>query len=282
MSTHQTAKTEFVVVDGVKYSYRRLGGTKGIPLLFLTHFRGTMDTWDPLLINNVSKIRPVILFDNAGVGHSGGEAADSLAKLTEEVIGFLKALSIEKVDILGFSIGGMIAQELALRAPELVRRLVLAGTNIGKGEGVKSPDADAMKMMKDLALAKLSEELAVRTWFSQSAASQEAGRAWWARMHERQVEGENRADFLEGEGMMTMFKASALWEGSYDRLGDIKIPVLVVAGQRDAMSPPINNLILSQRLPNAQLIVYSDAGHGFLFQHALLFTQHVKLFLEAE
>ena len=137
--THITAPTRFVETDGIRYAYRRFGSETGTPLIFLQHFRGGLDNWDPLVTDGLAQGRPVILFNNAGVASSSGETPDTIDAMGDHVAVFVKALGLSQVDVLGFSIGGYVAQSLVLRHPQLVRRLVLAGTAPRNGEPSTNP-----------------------------------------------------------------------------------------------------------------------------------------------
>src|SRR4030088_3273206 len=139
--THQTAPTQFVETKGIRFAYRRFGKASGVPLVFNMHFTGTMDHWDPLVTDGLAKDREVILFDNAGVSSSSGEVPTSVERMAANALAFIKALGLSQVDVLGFSLGGLVAQELTLAAPELVRRLVLVGTG---------PRANPFDYLKDI------------------------------------------------------------------------------------------------------------------------------------
>ncbi|KAK0717698.1 Alpha/Beta hydrolase protein [Lasiosphaeria miniovina] len=246
MATHQTAKTQYVSTPrGTKFAYRRLGTSGGTPLVVLTHFRGVMDKLDPELVNALAAQRAVVLVDYAGVGLSTGAVATTVRQAADDVAEFLGLVGAREVDVLGFSLGGYVAQLLAL--------------NTG---------------------------------------SDAAGVRWWARVHERSraTSGEEPAAWLsEGyvdgaAGLKAQVAQIAGYaapetsqglDGSYERLPELGIPVLVVNGHDDYMIPTANSFVLQQRLPNAQLVVYPDSGHGALFQYASLFAKHAVLFLEA-
>src|SRR2546428_4672370 len=136
--THQTAPTQFVEAKGIRFAYRRFGKASGVPLVFNMHFTGTMEHWDPLVTDGFAKDREVILFDNAGVSSSSGEVPTSVERMAANALAFIKALGLSQVDVLGFSLGGLVAQELTLVAPELVRRLVLVGTGPRSGDSKAS------------------------------------------------------------------------------------------------------------------------------------------------
>jgi pimeloyl-ACP methyl ester carboxylesterase len=266
-----------VDVGATRLAYRRFGDPSGVPLVFLQHFRGSMDNWDPALLNEFARDRMVITFDNAGVGLSSGEVPDNIAAMSQYALGLFDALGLEKVDVLAFSLGGYIAQHLVLNHSQRVRRLILAGTGPGKGEGTQ----DLSPTILDAMSRPSSREGLLQLFFEPSATSQTAGAAYWERLQGRQGE---RDPFLEGAGIQAQRAALTRWDhvegAAFPRLGEITQPVLVASGSHDLIIPTINAYVLSQRLPNAQLILYPDAGHGFMFQYHSLFGQHATLFLE--
>jgi pimeloyl-ACP methyl ester carboxylesterase len=273
----ETTPTRFVDVGPVRLAYRRFGDLAGIPLVFLQHFRGSMDNWDPALLNEFARDRTVITFDNVGVGLSNGEVPDNIAAMAQQALNLFDALGLGKVDLFGFSLGGYIAQHLVLHHPQRVRRLILAGTGPGKGEGTQ----DLSPTILDAMSRPSSREGLLRLFFQPSATSQAAGAAYWERMQGRQGE---RDPFLDGPGIQAQRAALTRWDhgdrAAFTRLGEITQPALVASGSHDRIIPTINAYVLSQHLPNAQLILYPDAGHGFLFQYHTLFGQHATLFLE--
>ncbi|HYS69389.1 MAG TPA: alpha/beta hydrolase [Gemmatimonadaceae bacterium] len=274
--THVTAPTRFVEADGIRYAYRRFGSESGTPLVFLQHFRGGLDNWDPLVTDGLAQGRPVILFNNAGVASSSGETPNTIDAMSDHLAAFVNALGLRQVDVLGFSIGGYVAQSFVLVHPQLVRRLVLAGTGPRNGESRKNPGvsevaANPVPVREDFLFL----------FFLPSEASQAAGRAFWERRHQRK-------DADPPSSIQTMkAQQAALMEWQEPRgerftyLKSIKQPTLVVNGNDDIMVPTVNAFTLSQQIPNAQLIVYPDSGHGALFQYCELFVAHTKLFLEA-
>ncbi|KAH9221350.1 Alpha/Beta hydrolase protein [Leptodontidium sp. 2 PMI_412] len=292
----QTAKTQFVTTkDGIKLAYRLLGPSSGVSLLFLHHFRGTIDHWDPLLIHSIASHRPVIPFDNVGIGHSTGTVDDSVSKMAAHAIEFLSLLKITQVDIIGFSLGGVVAPLVALNGPpDLARKLILTGTTSTYGPDLIQSMTDE-GVLKYAAAQDLTLESIQYLFFKLTKTSEAAGRAWWDRIHERtrETSGEERVSYVSdgftdgGAGMMDLITAmqaagdpANAAEGSYDRLGDIKIPVLVANGYENVIVPTINSFYTSQKIPGAYLLVYPDAGHGILFQYAEQFAKQVNGFLD--
>jgi len=272
----ETTPTRFVSAGEVRFAYWRFGNPSGTPLVFLQHFRGSMDNWDPALLNGFAQDRTVITFDNAGIGFSSGEVPDNVAAMAQHALDFLDALQLGQVDLLGFSLGGYIAQHLTLSRPQLVRRLILAGTGPGKGEGTQ----DLNPTILDAASLPPSPNGVLQLFFEPTETSQAAGAAFLQRLQTRAGE---RDPFLTGPGVQAQRTALTRWDrdenAAYPRLREITHPVLVASGSHDLIIPTVNAVRLAQRLPNAQLIIYPDSGHGFLFQYHTLFGKHATLFL---
>ncbi|GIJ87123.1 hypothetical protein Asppvi_006027 [Aspergillus pseudoviridinutans] len=279
--TFQTTPTLFASVKGVKLGYRRFGKLGGVPLIFLTHFRGSMDLIDPLLINTIAENREVILFDNAGVGHSEGAVQDTLEAMGSTVVDFLTSIGVSKVDILGFSLGGMIAQYIVVSHPRLVNKLILAGTQSSYTEGVVFGDPEIMEIAGG---AVPSEEDMLKLFFYPSSTSRALGHAWFERTKERQVEGEQWRGFLDQAGAATQQAAIGKFAADselFEKLKQVDTPVLVTNGKADIMTPTSNSYILLQQLRNAQLHLYPDAGHGHLYQVPEIYAKQIELFLGA-
>ncbi len=274
----ETTPTQIVSGGSVRFAYRRFGNPSATPLVFLQHFRGSMDNWDPALLNGFAKDRTVITFDNAGVGFSSGEVPDNVAAMAQHALDLLDALQLRQVDLLGFSLGGYIAQHMTLSRPDLVHRLILAGTGPGKGEGTQ----DLNQTVLEAASLPPSRNGLIHLFFEQTETSQAAGAAFWDRLQTR--EGE-RDPFLAGEGVQAQRTALTRWDrhedAAYPHLREIRQPVFVASGSNDLIIPTVNAIVLAQRLPNALLTIYPDSGHGFLFQYHALFGEHATLFLDA-
>jgi pimeloyl-ACP methyl ester carboxylesterase len=274
--THITAPTRFVEANGIRYAYRRFGSEAGTPLVFLQHFRGGLDNWDPLVTDGLAQGRPVILFNNAGVASSSGETPDTIDAMGDHVAAFVSALGLPQVDVLGFSIGGYVAQAFVVRHPQLVRKLVLVGTGPRNGE---SPTDPRVLQVAGNPVPSLDDFLFL--FFAPTVTSQAAGKAFWERRHERQDQDPPSSAQTAKAQVAAIMEWREPRGERYAYLKTIKQPTLVVNGNNDVMVPTINSFNLSQHIPHAQLIVYPDAGHGSQLQYPELFVTHTRLFLDA-
>jgi pimeloyl-ACP methyl ester carboxylesterase len=275
---HQTAPTRFVDAAGVRFAYRRFGKSGGVPLVLNMHFTGTMDHWDPAVTDGLAHDREVILFNNAGISSSSGEVPNSIEKMAANAAVFIKALGLTQVDVLGFSLGGLVAQELALAEPALVRRLILVGTGPRSGEGMASLTPEAQEIFG--ATYDEPDHLWLRVFFTPSQASQAAGHAYLKRFRQRTVDRDPDVSDKVGPAQIeALTKWGAPRENPFDYLKAIKQPTLVVNGDNDVIIYSVNSLILQRHLPNAQLILYPDASHGSQYQYPERFVGHASLFL---
>ncbi|WP_181140338.1 alpha/beta fold hydrolase [Streptomyces sp. Ru62] len=273
-----TAPDLFKELDGTRFACRRFGRPDGVPLVLLSRFRGTMDDWNPLFVDALAEARPVILFDNAGIGRSEGRTPGTITEMAVTAAAFVAAVADPPVDLLGFSLGGYVAQRLTLGRPELVRRLVLAGTGPGAGEGIlpSNPQVAPLRSAPEMDPATLRA-----LFFTRSPAGARAAEEVWHRTHQRP----RREPGVPSESWERQIDAIAHWssadgDGAYDSLERLSLPVLVANGSDDVMIPTVNSFVMSQRLPDAELVIYPDSGHGFLFQYAELFAARVDEFLD--
>jgi pimeloyl-ACP methyl ester carboxylesterase len=277
-NSHQTAPTQFVEASGIRFAYRRFGKPTGFPLVFNMHFTGTMDHWDPMVTDGLAATREVILFNNAGISSTNGEVPASVEEMAANTAAFIKALRLKQVDALGFSIGGFVAQEIALQFPELVRRLVLVGTGPRGGQNMATLTPEAQQIFG--ATYKVPEEIWLKVHFTDSEASQAAGREFLKRILRRT---ENRDPEVNEKVAPAQIEAIDKWgvqhEGSYEYLKTILQPTLVINGDNDVIIYSINSWILQQNIPNAQLIIYPDANHGSQYQYPERFVAHISMFL---
>lgn len=270
----ETATTKFVDANGVKFSYRTLGPKAGTPLIFLQHFTGNMDAWDPAVVNALAKNRPVVVFNNRGVGSTNGVVADNITQMTTDAYAFIQALGYKQVDLLGFSLGGFIAQELAAQHPELVRKVILAGTTYQGGGN------NLMKVLGEAFSRENAQDPRDYLFFSQSDAGKQAAAAFLSRVYARQAgrDPESGKEIADAHG-----KALIVWTSTPDpefkTLKAIQQPVLVVTGSNDTMLPTEGSITLFKELKNAQLVLYPDSNHGSIFQYHDAFVNTADFFL---
>jgi pimeloyl-ACP methyl ester carboxylesterase len=277
-----TAPTQFIQTNLEKYAYRRFGKGAGLPLLCLQHFTGTLDNWDPAVTDPLASGREMILFESAGLGRSTGEVPENMSGMAAHALAFVDALGLKRVDILGYSLGGMVAQQIALERPSLVRKMLLVATAPEGGEDIMHMEKPELrKITEDPNLPGL--EKLVRLFFAPSKSSQAAGEAFVARLAERKQDREPLAGANVAMAQITAFRAWEHFSGErFATLGKTTQPCLVVNGVFDNMIPVRNSYMLSEHLPNAMLLTYPDAGHGSLFQFHESFVRQASLFLDSE
>ena len=271
-----SVETLTIDVGGVPFAYRSIGEPCGTPLVLVNRFRGTMDEWDPAFLDRVASGRHVIIFDNSGVARSGGEAPHRLTGWAANVAAFGNALGYDQVDLLGFSFGGLVAQELTLQRPEFVRRLIIAGSGAGYVEGANvNPKAIEVATKP----ANTDEDF-LYLFFKDTPTSQSAGRAHLARLRERADAFSERVSEPTWKAMLSAGSDVGKPETSLlHRVGAIRQPVLVANGVEDVMIPTYQSYALAQAIPDARLIIYPNSGHAFLFQYPEEFGDEVLRFL---
>jgi pimeloyl-ACP methyl ester carboxylesterase len=275
--THDTAPNRFAEASGLKYAYRRFGKKGATPIVFLQHFRGNLDDWDPIITNSLAQEREVILFASAGVGLSTGENPDNVWDMTKHLAAFLDALDLPQADILGYSLGGFVAQQFALTYPKRARRLILAGTGPQGGVGMEIFTHDILRIaVKD---SPVPDDILL-IFFQPTGESQAAGRAFLERLMTRPKDREPRTSLQTRDAQLKAIQGWGYPDGTqYARLKYIRHPTMVVGGINDAMFPSINAFTLAEHLPNAHLNLYPDASHGGIMQYGDLFSQQANGFL---
>lgn len=261
--------------NGITYVYRELGEKIGIPIVFFTHLSANLDNWDPRIIDGIAKQHWVITFDNTGVGLSSGQVPGTIKEMAEDAIDFIKALGFKQIDILSFSMGGMIAQELLELEPTLIRKVILTGTGPRGGKGIenvtKISNQDLVRAIFTL------KDVKTYLFFTRTSNGKKKAKEFLARIKERK---QNRDKMISLKGYLTQLKAINRWGKSTPAdLSKIKQPILVVNGEADRMVPTENSYDLVQRLPNSKLVIYKDAGHGAIFQYHQEFAKEVLAFL---
>jgi pimeloyl-ACP methyl ester carboxylesterase len=276
-----TAENRSVQIDGDSFVYRRFGNdqTDAPPLIGLQHFRGNLDSWDPALVDRLAQDREVILLDNRGVAGSTGVVPDNVTDMARDALAFIDALGLKEVDILGFSLGGHVAQELTLLRPRLVRRLVLAGTAPQGG-----PDLHRWSDTV-FALATADQPTAddlLNLFFSPSQESRAKGAEYLQRAYQRQEERDAPTDLATRDAQLAAITAWGIPDASMlNRLAAITQRTLVANGDDDRMMHTKNSRLLAERLPNAELRIYPDANHGFLDQYPEQFADDIVEFLNS-
>jgi pimeloyl-ACP methyl ester carboxylesterase len=275
IASYAAAPTRTISVGGVDFAYRELGPATGVPVLFLTHLAAVLDNWDPRVVDGVAARHRVIAFDSRGVGASGGSTLDTIEAMAHDAVAFIRALGLEKVDLLGFSMGGMIAQLIAADEPQLVRKVILAGTGPAGGEGITKVTRIAhLDTLRGLLTLQDPKQF---LFFTRTPAGRRAGKEFLARLKERTQHRDKRIS-LRSYG--AQLKAIHRWgQQSPADLSVIHQPVLVANGETDRMVPTSNSRDLAQRLPNADLVIYPDAGHGGVFQFHRQFVERALAFL---
>jgi pimeloyl-ACP methyl ester carboxylesterase len=282
ISNTTSAPTKFVQSGSERYAYRRFGSGSKLPLLCLQHFTGTLDNWDPAVIDPLASEREVILFESAGIGCSSGIVPNTVTEMATHALAFMDGLGLKTCDVLGYSLGGMVAQEMALKRPSILRRLVLVGTAPRGGEDVMHLEKSSLaKHLQNPALKGYA--VLQKIFFAPTDSSQCAGAAFIERLSHR---SEDREPVAGPQVAQAQIAAPRAWEQvSGERFSDLKKirhPALVVNGIFDEMIPVANSYWLSARLPNAVLLTYPDSGHGSLSQFHISFTRQVAAFSASE
>ena len=276
MTDLETAPTLYVDGGGIRFAYRQLGPKSGTPLVLLQHFSGNIDAWDPAVVNALASDRPVIVFDNTGVGRSTGQTPDNVEAMARDTVTFIMALGLTKVDLLGFSLGGFVAQLIASQHGDLVRKVILVGTAPRGGE------EHLMAVLQAAFSNTTAPDPRLPLFFTPSTASQSAGLAFLRRAKARTEDRDlDRGDAVTGPQAKALITWCATPDPEETILRAIHQPALIVSGSNDTMLPANNAYAMFKGMTNAQLVLYPDSGHGALFQHHELFVSAVRSFLQA-
>jgi len=278
ISTWKDTPTHAIDVGGTSFAYRQLGPRGGIPLVFLHHFTAVLDDWDPRVIDPIAQQRHVITFDNRGIGASGGKVPHTIAAMAADAAAFIRALGHDHVDLLGFSIGGAVAQDVTLQNPELVRRLILTGTGHRGGGGLTKMPLIVGGAYTKAALTRLDPRQFL--FFGRDAVGKAAGTDYIARLHERTDDRDKRISHQARIAQLLAIREAGL--GEPHDLSQITQPTLVVNGDNDLMVASSQSYALAEQIPNSKLVIYPDSGHGGIFQYHEQFVPAVLEFLDAD
>ncbi|WP_245589465.1 alpha/beta fold hydrolase [Amycolatopsis balhimycina] len=259
------------------FAYRELGPAGGVPVVFLHHLMAVLDDWDPRVIDGIAGHRRVIAFDNRGVGASGGSVPDTVEEMGRDAIAFIRAMGLQQVDLLGFSLGGGVAQMVVLQAPELIRRMVLAGTGPRGGGGIKEINKVVVKAYAKSALTL--KDAKTFLFFPRDAEGKRAAKDYLARLKERTHNRDKKISLQARRAQVKAIRVAGLDQP--DDLSVITQPVFVANGDHDLMVASSNSTDMARRIPNARLRIYPNSGHGGVFQHHRQFVSEVVGFLDA-
>jgi pimeloyl-ACP methyl ester carboxylesterase len=266
--------------NGVDYAYRDTGAAPGdsVPVVLFQHFRGNLDNWDPALIDALASARRVITFDNTGVGGSTGTTPNTVEQMAHDAIAFIAAMEFGQVDLLGFSIGSFVAQQVALTRPAIVRRLVLASA---APQGAASMHGWVPEVIGAIGTPETSPEEYLDVFFARSSSSRQAGQAVVGRIYARTQDRDTATTWATREAQ---YDAVCTWgipdHALLQRLSCLEMPVFVANGDSDPMILPHYSYLLAGLIPQARVKIYSDSAHGFLFQHHAEFAADVEAFLQ--
>lgn len=269
------APTRMIDIDGVPFAYRELGSDAGVPVIFLHHLMAVLDDWDPRIIDGIAAQRRVITFNNRGVGASGGSVPHTVEEMGRDAIAFIRALGLRKVDLLGFSLGGGVAQMVALQAPDLVRRIVLAGTAPRGGGGI-----DEISRITIIAYLKAALTLSDSRnflFFPRTPDGKHAAKDYLARLKERTKDRDKPISLQARRAQLQAIRTAGM--SAPDDLSVITQPVFIANGDHDLMVDSRHSTDMARRLPNAKLTIYPNSGHGGIFQYHRSFVPAVLDFL---
>jgi pimeloyl-ACP methyl ester carboxylesterase len=272
---YTNSPTQKISVDGTIFTYRKTGNAEGVPLVLLNHLTGTLDNWDPRVVDGLAKEYTVITFNNKGVGSSGGKVPFAIEEMATDAINFIKALGYEKVNLLGFSLGGMIAQYVIHQSPQLVNNLILAGTGPAGGVGIEN--VTKLTLLDVLHAAVTFNDPKVFLFFTRTNNGKKSAKAFLGRLKERT---QNRDAAITIPAFRRQLKA--IYRYGMQKPVDLSYitqPTLVANGDDDRMVPTSNTEDLAKRIKNSRLEIYADAGHAGIFQYHDVFVKTALDFL---
>jgi pimeloyl-ACP methyl ester carboxylesterase len=275
-TTWTNTPTHTTDVDSVRFAYRQLGPDTGVPLVFLHHLTAVLDDWDPRVIDGIAAKRRVITFNNRGIGASSGSVPHSVEEMARDAVSFIRSLGLDRVDLLGFSLGGGVAQVIAMEEPELVRRVILAGTGPAGGGGIDDITKVAVRAYIKAALTLRDPKHYL--FFNRTPDGKRAAKEYMARLKERTDDRDKRISPLAMRAQLKAIRAFGTRE-PHD-LSTLRQPVLVANGDNDVMVASSHSADMARRLPDAQLRIYPNSGHGGVFQYHQEFVAEVLEFLE--
>lgn len=271
------ARNLSINVGGTVFAYRDLGARGGVPLILLNHWGAVLDNFDPRIVDGLASKHRVIATSYRGIGASGGKASVTIDEMARDAIALVRALDFEKIDLLGFSLGGFVAQDVTLKAPELVRKLILTGTGPAGGKGIERVGPVSWPLIIKGLFTRRDPKTYL--FFTSTANGRRAAEAFFERLKERK---QNRDKEPSLGAFLRQLKAITAWgKQAPQDLGSIRMPVLIANGESDIMVPTVNSNDMARRIPNAQLIIYEDAGHGGIFQNHADFVPKALSFLAA-
>lgn len=275
--SYKDAPNLSINVGGTVFAYRDLGPRSGTPLILLNHWGAVLDNFDPRIVDGIAQKHRVIAISYRGIGASEGTAPVSIGEMAQDAIDLIRTLGFEKIDLLGFSLGGFVAQDVTLKAPGLVQKLILTGTGPAGGKGIEKVGAVSWPLILKGLLTLRDPKFYL--FFTSTANSRKAAKAFLNRIKERKT---NRDKSPTPRAFLRQLNAIEAWGRQAPQdLASIKIPVLIVNGDNDIMVPTVNSHDMANRIPGAQLVIYPDAGHGGIFQFYADFLQKVMVFLDA-
>jgi len=270
---HHTSPTRYIEIDGTKFAYRTFGISSEVPIVCLQHFTGTLDNWDPIITNGLAAQRQVILIDNRGVGNSEGETPDNVQEMSLDALKVIDALGIHRCDLLGFSLGGFIAQVMATQRPELFRKIIIVGS---APQGVKVLHTFPALIAKAMQLEPAERFLFI--FFTASEKSRAKGLTTLSRLTERTTDRDKDASI---QAIEAQIKAITRWgtDAVTIDLARIQHPVLIINGSDDVMMESMNSIELFKKIPNALVSLYPDSAHGSFYQYPEIFVDQANSFL---